>query len=141
MRRMSRWARPFNALFALWFAAVLGDPGFMHACPMHGGHLAPVAAVPVAAAPQSEHAMHGHTSAHHEEAPSSESSHQHGSQGPCTCVGHCCAAPAVAPLATVAHFTVPAHVAQPTQRPEFPSDDAPAWPDLRLPFANGPPSA
>jgi hypothetical protein len=132
---MSRWSRPFAALFALWFAVVLGDPGVLHSCPMHGNYAAPVAATE-----HSEHAMHGGATAHHVDAPS-ESSHQHGPQGPCTCVGHCCATPAVAPLPTVVIFTVPAHVAQPTQRPELSSDDAPASPDLRLPFANGPPRA
>ena len=33
MTHRARWTRPFAALFALWFAFVIGDPGLLHACP------------------------------------------------------------------------------------------------------------
>lgn len=130
MRRLSALSRPFVALFALWFAAVLGDPGVLHSCPMHGAHAGGTSNA-------SAHAMHGSAASHHV---GSHGSQKQTPTGPCTCVGHCCAAAAVAPLPTVSTFTVPVHVAQPNARPEFPSDAVPASPDLRLPFANGPPT-
>jgi hypothetical protein len=132
MHRLSAWSRPFVALFALWFAAVLGDPGVLHSCPMHGAHAGQTAG----ASTQSTHDMHGGASGHH--APSGDS-HQKAPTGPCSCVGHCCAANAVAAAPMAATFTVPVHVALPNARPEFPDDAIPASPDLRLPFANGPP--
>jgi hypothetical protein len=125
MHRLPVWSRPFAALFALWFAIVLGDPGLLHSCPMHGAHAAQASSA-------SAHAMHGTASAHH-------GSQKQLPTGPCTCVGHCCATTAVAPLPRLATFAVPAHVAQPVAFPEFPSEQVPASPDLRLPFANGPP--
>jgi hypothetical protein len=127
LRRLSRWTRPFSALFALWFAMVLGDPGVLHSCPMHGG----------AHAVASAHASHDQAAHHasHESAPDKSSAAQ------CSCVGHCCAATAAAPLPLVAPFAVPSHVANSTARPEQPSDDVPSSPDVRLPFANGPPQA
>ena len=131
MQRLSAWSRPFAALFALWFAAVLGDPGVLHSCPMHGAH-----ASMAATATSSGHEGHGAATTHHV---SGEKSQHQAPTGPCSCVGHCCAANAVAAMPTVATFTVPAHVALPNARPEFPNDAIPASPDLRLPFANGPP--
>ena len=73
-------------------------------------------------------------------ATSHDASH-HGSSGPCTCVGSCCVAPAVAPLPSVPAMHVPATVAhaEPAERVAFVV--APAAPDTRLPFANGPPTA
>jgi hypothetical protein len=130
MNRLSTWARPFAALFALWFAAVLGDPGVLHSCPMHGGHASQATA-------PAGHEGHGSAAAAHH-ASSGNSQHQ-APTGPCSCVGHCCATNAVAAVPTVASFTVPVHVALPNARPEFPDDAIPASPDLLLPFANGPP--
>lgn len=128
LRRLSRWSRPFSALFALWFAMVLGDPGVLHSCPMHGGH---------AVAATGAHASHAAAAHHesHDSAPTKNGSSQ------CSCVGQCCAATAVASLPTVAPFAVPAHVAKPSALPEYPDDDVPSSPDVRLPFANGPPQA
>ena len=136
MTRRARWTRPLSAFFALWFAFVLGDPGLLHACPMHGGHAVSSAA---ASAGAEHHATHGeHGSASH--ATSHDTSH-HGGTGPCTCVGQCCVAPAVAPLPTVAALYVPATVsrAEPSLLVAFVV--APSAPDHRLPFANGPPTA
>lgn len=143
MTRRSRWARPLVALFALWFAVILGDPGMLHSCSMHGGH---GGAIEVAAAP-SGHDMHGAEGMHATHAAESADavSHQgaphHGGTGVCTCMGQCCAASIVAPLPTVAALHVPASVAlvEPPLLVAF--DDAPASSDLRLPFANGPPTA
>jgi hypothetical protein len=137
MRRLARFSRPLNAIFALWFAMVLGDPGVLHSCPMHGGHGAVGAAAAAAPAGHEGHSAHGSTSA----SSSAETGQHRGTPAPCTCVGHCCAAPVVAPLPTVTSLHVPAAVAEVRHPLAVPSRDVPASPDTRLPFANGPPSA
>lgn len=132
MRRLRRLSRPLNAIFALWFAIVLGDPGVLHSCPMHGGH----GATHAAASAHAGHDMHGA-----QPAATSDSAEHHDAPAPCTCVGHCCAASSVAPIPTVPAVHVPAAVAEVQHPLTAPSADAPASPDLRLPFANGPPTA
>lgn len=137
MTRRTRWTRPLAALFALWFAFILGDPGLLHACPMHGGH--GVASATASAGAEHRMAAHGvHASASHDASP--DASH-HGKTAPCTCVGLCCIAPALASLPAVAALHVPVTIsrAEPAQLVAFVV--APAAPDLRLPFANGPPTA
>src|SRR3954465_14702229 len=125
---LRRLSRPFAALFALWFALVMGDPMVLHSCPMHGA----------------QHGMHagghagGHEAAH---GGSTDTSHHGGTSNICTCVGQCSASVAVALLPAPPTFTVPAHVAQPDSWLEQPAGYVPASPDLRLPFANGPPAA
>lgn len=132
MRRLRRLSRPLNAIFALWFAIVLGDPGVLHSCPMHGGHGGSHTAV----AAHAGHEMHGASAA-----ATSEAAQHHDAPAPCTCVGHCCAASTVAPLPTVPAVYVPEAVAEVQHPLTAPSADAPASPDHRLPFANGPPTA
>ena len=137
MIRRARWTRPLAALFALWFAFVLGDPGLLHRCPMHGGH--GMASATASAGGEHHMAAHGeHASASH--APSHDAS-RHDKTGPCTCVGQCCVAATAATLPTVAAAYVPATVsrAEPSLLVAFVV--APAAPDTRLPFANGPPIA
>ena len=134
MRRLRRLSRPLNAIFALWFAIVLGDPGVLHSCPMHGGH----SATHAAASAHAGHAMHGASAA---PASAPEAAQHHDAPAPCTCVGHCCAASTVAPVPTVSAVHVPEAVAEVQHPLTVPSADAPASPDLRLPFANGPPTA
>ncbi len=122
---LRRLSRPLSALFALWFAFVLVDPGVLHACPMHGG----THAVQQAPATHAEH------SAHHDGAPQDENARL------CTCVGHCPAATAEVPVPLAPTFAVPVHVAEPVSLFAEPCDVAPASPDVSLPFANGPPQA
>jgi hypothetical protein len=119
-----RLSRPLSALFALWFALVLVDPGVLHVCAMHGDVHAAAAATK--AAPATDHATH-----HGSGQPASAPTH-------CSCVGQCCA---VVPttLPPVQTFSVPAHVARESGLFAQVSGDVPAAPDLRLPFANGPP--
>lgn len=135
MRRPVRLTRPFSVLFALWFAAVLGDPGVLHSCPMHGGHRAAVTQ-DAAHATHDGHAARGDAPARH----GSSDGESHHTPGPCTCVGHCCAAPAVAPLSVTPAVYVPVEVL--AERDSLQS--APivpcAAPTRRLPFANGPPA-
>jgi hypothetical protein len=137
MRRLARFSRPLNALFALWFAMVLGDPGVLHACPMHGGHGATHSAAAASPAAHGEHSAHAMSAA--EAAP--EAGHHGDTPAPCTCVGHCCAAPAVAPVSPAAAVAVPEAVAEVRRPLAAPSSDPTPSPDLRLPFANGPPTA
>jgi hypothetical protein len=143
MPSLARLSAPFTALFALWFAIVLGDPGMLHACPMHGGHGAHGTQQVSAPAPSHDTpGMHGHH-ADHSATHESDQRSRHDAPaptGPCTCVGHCCAAAVLAPLPTVATLPVPAAVAEVRHPLAAPSSPAPAAPDLRLPFANGPPT-
>jgi hypothetical protein len=164
MRPPSRLSRSLTALFALWFAVVLGDPGVLHACAMHGGtHGSEVSAerahsggrggmhdvhgaseAPAEAVQQSGHGGHdGHAGHGGHGAHGATGGAEHGGKapGPCTCVGHCCAASAAASIPVVEALEAPAVVAAPRAPRAAPSDDAPASPDLRLPFANGPPRA
>jgi len=135
----ARWTRPVAALFALWFAFVIGDPGLLHACPMHGGHGA-------AHASTASHGAHDMAAMHGGNVtPGADASHDapshHGSSTQCSCVGMCCAATAVAAVPTVVAMHVPAVVArtEPVLRDAL--EPASAAPDTRLPFANGPPTA
>ncbi len=138
MTRRARWTRPFAALFALWFAVIIGDPGLLHACPMHGNHGGAHAA---ASSTNTHHAASMHQAATTSDAASHDASPHHGGSSTCTCVGQCCATPSLAPLPAVANLHVPATVAlvEPVQRVAL--QPATAAPDLRLPFANGPPTA
>ncbi len=133
MTRRSRWARPLAALFALWFAFVIGEPGLLHACPMHGGHGAAHASAAASHDMQGMGGMASHVVSH-------DASHQ-GSAARCTCNGMSCATSAIATVPTVVAMHVPATVAlaEPVLRVAL--QPANAAPDTRLPFANGPPTA
>ena len=146
MTRRARWTRPFVALFALWFAVVLGDPGLLHSCPMHGGHGGHGGAHAAASTGGAQHAHGAHATqevasagaAQHEAPPGAP---HHDSTGPCTCVGQCCAVSAVASVPVVAEMHVPTTVSRAGQPLVVALGHAPAAPDTRLPFANGPPIA
>jgi hypothetical protein len=131
-------SRLFHALFAVWFAVVIGDPGVLHACPMHGGHGTSHAAAASSASDASDqHESHGASTSGQasDEAPPPDAS------APCTCVGHCSAAPAALPLPAPATVHV-ADVAAEVRRPaSAPAPVVAPEPALRLPFANGPPTA
>jgi hypothetical protein len=136
MHRLARLTRPFSVLFALWFAAVLGDAGVLRSCPMHGGGHG------MATSPHAAQAMHHGQAAHgamHAEhgSPTGDSHH---APGPCTCVGHCCATPAAAPLAFAPALSVPVEVLAERDPLQSAASVPRATPTLRLPFANGPPA-
>ena len=133
MTRRARWTRPLAALFALWFAFVIGEPGTMHQCPMHGDHGG------VFTSASASSAASGHSMAAHGEHGASHHG-SHGKTGPCTCVGQCCAAPALASLPTVAALVVPATIALAEPTLHVALEPAAVSPALRLPFANGPPT-
>ncbi len=132
---MRHLAHSVAALFALWFAFVLGDPGMLHTCAMHGGHgghgTAPAAVAHDAPMAHGAHGTHvpSPADAQHPDAPAT-----------CTCIGHCCAVTAAAPLPTLATVPVPVAVAKERHPLDTPMVEAPAAPDRRLPFSNGPPT-
>jgi hypothetical protein len=134
---MRHLTRPLTALFALWFAVMLGDPGLLHTCAMHGGH-GSHGATPAATAAHDAPMAHGAHGAMHQSAPADAP--RPDAAGPCTCIGHCCAVTVAAPLPTPATIPVPVAVAQERHPLDAPAADAPAAPDRRLPFANGPPT-
>jgi hypothetical protein len=132
-------SRSLHALFALWFAVILGDPGVLHSCAMHGaGHGAH--GVQVAAPSAMSHDMSHDMSAMAHEAAPADSHERAPAHATCTCVGHCCATTASAPLPAAHTIELPTlevpHVA-PSQAAAV---AAPQAPDHRLPFANGPPA-
>lgn len=143
MTRRARWTRPFVALFALWFAVVLGDPGLLHSCPMHGGHGGAHAAASAGNAQHERgaHAMHGVASTGAMQHDAQQGAPHHDKTGPCTCVGQCCAISAVASVPVVSAMHVPTAIARAGQPLVVALGHAPAAPDTRLPFANGPPTA
>jgi hypothetical protein len=133
--------RSLAALFSLWFAMVLGDPGVLHSCAMHGSHGGHATAT--SSAVTSGHDMHASHGAHdvaHAPAPSNGRQPAK-TPAPCTCIGHCCAVTIAAPLTAPATLVVPVAVAEQRRPLDASSCDAlPAAPDRRLPFANGPPT-
>jgi hypothetical protein len=136
MRRPVRYTRPFSVLFALWFAVVLGDPGVLHSCPMHGAGHGVATSHHMAHASHHDEVAHGATHAEH----GSPAGDGHHAPGPCTCVGHCCAAPAVAPLAVAPAVYVPVEVLAEHRALQSAPSVPRAAPTIRLPFANGPPA-
>jgi hypothetical protein len=147
MTRRARWTRPFVALFAFWFAAVLGDPGLLHSCPTHGGHGAAHAAASTGdtMGAHGAHASHDGASTraaqHDAQHDAPQGAPHHGNTGPCTCVGQCCAVSAVPSVPVASGMYVPTTIAQAEPALVVARGDAPASPDTRLPFANGPPTA
>lgn len=145
MTRRARWTRPFIALFALWFAFVLGDPGLLHSCPMHGDH-GTAHTMASAGTMQQMHGAHDapamHDAASGMQHDSQQGSPHHGRTGPCTCVGQSCVTSAVASVPVVAAMQVPTTTIARAEQPLVVAlGQAPASPDTRLPFANGPPTA
>ena len=143
---MSSWSRRLAAgWLALWFALLSVDPGWLHACPMHGRGA--VSAQQESEAPTDhgpgapDHAAHGHA-AHTEhaapghDAPATPSHDSH----ECACLGDC--ASATAGLAVVVPVTLP----QATIVPATAVVPTPVFAvvthrvSLVLPFATAPPA-
>jgi hypothetical protein len=141
---MRHLARPLTALFALWFAIMLGDAGMLHTCAMHGGHGGhrgdhgtPRAAAASATVEHDGQMAHGAHGAAHQSVPADAP--QPAAPAPCTCIGHCCAVTVAAPLPAPATVPVPVVVAEERHPLDAPSVVSLAAPDRRLPFSNGPP--
>ena len=106
---------------------------------MHGVHESASAAASTGA---DHHAMHGeHDAASHAASNSTDGASHHGHSGSCTCVGQCCVASVAAsvPIVSAAYVPTTVSLAEPPLFVAF--RVAPAAPDTRLPFANGPPTA
>lgn len=128
-RLLSRFSR---ALFALWFVAMVGDTGALHACAMHGGKGHDHGGMPVAT-------MAGNA-AHHGAAASHDDS-QHERAPACSCLGECCSATVAVPVSGAPEVNVATVVAVPGHPLDLVERVVPATASLRLPFANGPPAA
>lgn len=128
--------RAFALLQAVWLAVLIAEPASLHTCAMHsagtGGHTAH-APIPVVA---DEHAHHG---AHHASAASEQTDVDESAATVCQCLGECCG-PTTATLPELP--TVPVLGATRAAAAVVPraSSDVSRAPDLKLPFANGPPT-
>jgi hypothetical protein len=135
LTRMHRrwWERSFAALFALWFAIAVVEPGPLRSCPMHSGLALGAASRTAPAGETSEHARHGSSS--------SQLPAHHGAAHNCTCLGDCASSSASGALPATAsvqlHVPVERDVVHVATRSRF----APLATEHVLPFANGPPSA
>ena len=104
--------RTFAAVCGLWLALSLAEPASLHVCAMHGS--------------QGATHSHGAASATHGGSHGTHSSNEHDNKAPCTCLGGCCMAVAVASVLTpplvltvvtapLPHILVPAAI---SYRPE-----------------------
>lgn len=129
--RRTLWFRSLATLLAVWFPLMVGEPGVLHLCPMHGGS-------PVASAPQpAAHAHHG--AAASTELTSKQGSRQGHDHHHCTCIASCTstatAVPAPDPPAVV---VVEAAYATKSALPNVGSLARPA-PEYSRPYTTGPP--
>jgi hypothetical protein len=110
----------------VWLGAVLIAPASLHPCPMHGNHSEHMAAA------QTHVAVHGGQPG----APADDSSK------PCTCLGTCCTAAAIAvpSLALVELHAVPVRVVA-VSAPVRDMAAPVVAPEYSHPFANGPPAS
>ena len=135
-RLLPRFAR---ALFALWFVAMVGDTGALHACAMHGGAGHGHAAGHSVAMPG--HSSHQAAGGERHSGVTTDDASQHERTPACTCLGECCAAAVAVPVPGAPEVNVATVVAVPDQPLDLVARVAPATAGLRLPFANGPPAA
>jgi len=128
--------RVLALLQAAWLALLIAEPASLHACAMHAtGHAGHTTRVDAPAqGPTEDAATHEH--AHHEDAPATPDDL---TQSMCQCLADCCAAAAVA-LFTAPDFPAVARIAATRTRVTVAAQGSARAPDLRLPFANGPPS-
>jgi|SRR5579872_5452141 len=127
MRRTPLFRLLASAL-AFWLPLVIGEPGLLQPCPMHGMGVA------------ISGAMHGHMDAHasmHTEHQTHTPTHQHAH---CTCIG-CCCAPATASLIDTPPACPVAVVTEQVAAASFPTAPqlARPAPEFSLPRTTGPP--
>jgi hypothetical protein len=137
MRRTS-WFRALAVSLAVWFPLVIGEPGVLQPCPMHGA-----VAAATSNASTSAHAHHAAASAevvHGTHAPAGAPAPTHNHHA-CTCIGACAGSAAVAlttsapelPALTVAYR--PASILPSGERLARPA------PSFSRPYTTGPPRA
>ena len=118
------WFRALVSVWGFWLSAALSEAPGLHACPVHGEH--------VAHAGHAGHAAHGSQSS----VPADQSHH---SPASCTCLGSCCCAAPVAAPASPIELADEIIVAIPVA--EYASVASPViHRAYSLPFANGPPT-
>jgi hypothetical protein len=136
MMRRTPWFRALATYLAVWFPLVVGEPGIVQPCPMHGGVV-----TTASTAPSPSHSHHGvgaGQTGHADHAPASAPTHDHHA---CTCIGACAGSAAVAlttaapgiPAATVAFR--PASILPRGERLARPA------PYFARPYTTGPPRA
>ena len=139
--RRTPWFRALATCLAVWFPLVVGEPGVLPPCPMHGGAVAETnAAAPAAPAPvtHSHHAAASAEVSHGSTAPANSPTHGHHA---CSCLGVCAGSASVAlttlppelPAVTVAYR--PASLLPSGERLARPA------PSFSRPYTTGPPRA
>src|SRR4029079_1541964 len=131
--RRTPWFRALATCLAVWFPLVVGEPGVLRPCAMHGSA---VGATAVPASGHSHHAAASAESGHGGHAPASAPTHQHHA---CTCIGACAGSAAVAlttsapelPALTIAYR--PASILPSGERLARPA------PSFSRPYTTGPP--
>jgi hypothetical protein len=86
--RRAPWFRSLASFLAIWFPLVIGEPGILHPCPMHGAAAAHSTMHHAAA----QHAMESDAMRHgamHDASPEAPATPHHDHAG-CTCIT-CCA--------------------------------------------------
>jgi hypothetical protein len=129
-----------SAWMAVWFALASVDPGWLHACPMHGRGAVESAPADASAIEPERHASHhgSHGAAHDttEDGPAEQP--QHGSHQ-CACLGDCNSATAGIALAAAVGVPAARVVAAPATAPTLPLSAGVHREALLLPFATAPP--
>jgi hypothetical protein len=143
MRHLIRFARSVPLLLALLSAVLFGSAGEA-GCTMHGLGAMPHRAVSGHHAAGRAHAASSDVIRHEHQSSDEHGHHGQDSRGHCccSCISECSFTAPLATLPAVHVVLVAVVVPQPrqtfdAQRAELP----PPEPDLRLPFANGPPAA
>ena len=131
--RRTPWFRALATSLAVWFPLIVGEPGVLHLCPMHGG-------VPAATSPQSM------AHAHHAAMSSTERPTDHGrppghDHHHCSCIGSCTSSAAALPAPGDSVITIVG--VNFTTRAALPNAESLARPapEYSRPYTTGPPRA
>jgi len=135
--RRTPWFRALATCLAVWFPLVVGEPGVMRPCAMHGGGpTATATATTPAASGHSHHAVANAAASHRNHTPANAPTHDHHA---CTCIGACTGSAAIAlitsapdlPALTIAYR--PAAILPSGERLARPA------PSFSRPYTTGPP--
>ena len=130
--RRTPWFRALATLIAIWLPLIVGEPGVVHPCPMHGAH--PPIATSERSAPQAHHAVSTRGRSDGGAPPSHD---HHG----CTCVGSCTSIAGAVPAPDAP--TISVIEAGYAARPARPNAESLARqaPEYSRPYTTGPPRA
>jgi hypothetical protein len=111
MRRRPLALRCGAAILSVWLTLVVGEPGIVHACRMHGDAKGvPAATAPVhdLASTDAQHGGHqGHAALEHSAATTPESTQPAHDHHDCTCIGCCAGGPSTAVVPGAPSVQVP----------------------------------